>query len=305
MQIKFPQQIKFVNVRHIAYALSISMIILGIIGIATRGLNFGIDFTGGYLFHVQFSKEVEIAELRQVLESHGIVKPSIQALGQDQSGYPVIIRVKGHEIDRQSLEESVKVAFEELSEYKPVIKKIEMVGPAISKHLFKQTLLAFSIAFLVIIAYVGWRFGGGMWGVGGVIALVHDVAITLGFCAWTRTEISVVTTAAFLTLAGYSVNDTIVVYDRIRENLRRMYKSPLLDIFNYSITGTLSRTLITSVTTLLVVLVLFISGGEVVHDFAFVLLIGICIGTYSSVFVASPICYDFYSRRKFGQRKFH
>ncbi len=305
MQIKFPQQIRFVNIRHITYALSIGMVVLGITGIAIRGLNFGIDFSGGYLFRVQFSKEVKITELRQALESHGIIKPSIQALGQDRHGHPVIIRIKGHDIDRQSLEENVKIAFEKLSEYKPVIKKIEMVGPAISKHLFKQTLLAFSIAFLVIIAYVGWRFGGGMWGVGGVVALIHDVAITLGICAWTGTEISVVTTAAFLTLAGYSVNDTIVVYDRIRENLRRMYKSSLLDIFNYSITGTLSRTLITSVTTLLVVFVLFIAGGEVVHDFAFVLIAGIIIGTYSSVFVASPICYDFYSRRKSGRRKSH
>ncbi len=305
MQIKFPQQIRFINIRRIAYALSMSMVVLSIAGIANRGLNFGIDFTGGYLSHVQFSEEVKIAELRQVLESHGIVKPSIQTLGQDQSGYPVIIRIREHNIGNQSLEENMEVAFEELSRAKPVIKKIEMVGPAVSRHLFKQTLLAFSIAFLVIIAYVGWRFGGGMWGVAGVVALIHDVVITLGVCAWTGTEISVITTAAFLTLAGYSVNDTIVVYDRIRENLRCMYKSPLLDIYNCSITGTLSRTLITGVTTLLVVIVLFIAGGEVLHDFAFVLLVGIIVGTYSSIFVASPICYDFYSHRKFGQRKSH
>lgn len=155
----------------------------------------------------------------------------------------------------------------------------------------KKAIYSFVFAFLGIIVYVAWRFKGGVWGAAGVIALIHDVFITFGILSLMGKEITLVIVAALLTLAGYSINDTIVVYDRIRDDMKLYFKRPLIEIFNMSINETLSRTIVTSFTTMFVVLALFFKGGTVIHDFAITLIIGIVVGTYSSIFVASPIVY--------------
>ncbi|MEA3506896.1 MAG: protein translocase subunit SecF, partial [Elusimicrobiota bacterium] len=196
---------------------------------------------------------------------------------------------------RQDFEDSKEKVTAALDEHMPEsnyeVLRTEMIGPAVGTLLREQAVKAFVFAFLAIILCVAWRFKGGIWGLAAVLALVHDVVITFGVLNYLGVTVNLSVIAALLTLAGYSINDTIVVYDRIRENIRIHFNDPLGEVINRSINETLSRTIVTSGTTLVVVLALFFKGGEVLYGFSLTLFVGIIIGTYSSIFIASPLVY--------------
>lgn len=281
-------KINFIEKRKLTFIISAVLVVLSIMFLFIRSPNWGIDFTGGSLIHLKFKKPPPAGQLRKVLDNAGIHESNIQEFRKSKV---VIIRVQKESIDENisnKVENALKEGFPEL-EFE--VLRSEMVGPAVGSYLKEKAVKAFIFAFFGMIIYVAWRFKGGIWGFAAVIALIHDVIITFGILNYIGITITLPVIAALLTLAGYSINDTIVVYDRIRENIRLHYKKPLREIINLSINSTLSRTIITSGTTLMVVLALFFKGGEVLHGFATTLLAGIIIGTYSSIFVAAPLVY--------------
>jgi len=263
----------------IAVVISCIIIVIGIVAFAAQGnKNFGIDFLGGALIELKFDQKVKVEEIRDSMKEIGLGSSTIQQTGEGN----IIIKT-GQEaedaIQAQITKTFPKNSFE--------ILKTEEVGPAIGRDLKKKALLAIILALIGIMTYLGFRFELS-YGIGALLALFHDVLITMTFLALTGTEISISVVAALLTVVGYSVNDTIVVFDRVRENLRYMRKTDFKNVLNTSINQTLSRTILTSLTSLFVVASLFIFGGEVIHDFAFALLVGTISGTYSTMFIASP-----------------
>ena len=230
--------------------------------------------------------------MRNTLSDQGVVDSQIQTFGDDNAN-EVIIRTKGEaaeEVDAALNEFAGEGNFEVL--------RVENVGPAVGIELRNKAYKAIFWALIAILLYVGWRFKSSKYGFAAIVALFHDVCIAVGMLALTGREISLPIIAALLTIVGYSLNDTIVIFDRIREDAKLMRKTKFVDIVNTSINQTLSRTVLTSLTTLLVVLFLFIFGGQVINDFAFTLLIGVIVGTYSSVYVASPLVIGFGKNNK-------
>lgn len=287
--------IDFVGKRRIGYIFSGSLILLGIISlIAHKGPKYGIDFTGGTSIELQFEKNISTADLRGSISDVGFGDAEIKQIGLPGEN-EFIIRVQ----KQQEGTEASNVIEEEFAKDFPDnhydLRSAQEVGPKIGGELRRAALMAILISLLGILIYISWRFEF-RFAIGAVVALFHDVLITLGLFSLLQMEVSLVVVAAFLTIVGYSLNDTIVVFDRIRENQKIMRREALPGIINVSLNQTLSRTIITSLTTLIVVAVLFIMGGEVVHSFAFALLIGVVIGTYSSLFVASPIVLEWHSR---------
>ena len=276
--------INFVSKRFVAFVASLIVIGIGLVSFYMRGEErYGIDFTGGMLEQVKFTNPVDIADIRNVLGEHGIVDAQIQTFG-DKTSNEIIIRTKGEE------EEPVGNALDAFvggDNYE--ILRVERVGPAVGSDLRKKAVKAIIFALLAILIYIGWRFRSVKYGFAAIVALFHDVLIAAGMLALTGREFSLPIIAALLTIVGYSLNDTIVIFDRIREDLKLMKKSTFIEVINKSVNQTLSRTLLTSITTLIVVIFLFIFGGQVINDFAFTLLVGIIVGTYSSVYVASPL----------------
>ena len=289
--------IKFIEKKKMALVISLILITLSMVSLISRGgPNFGIDFTGGALVQVKFSKDIQVKELRDILGRNGITNASIQKFPNTNA---VVIRIKENVSGIERVSKQLGEIFaREIPENEFIVERNEYVGPVIGKLLKKKAFYAFVFAFIGIIVYVAWRFKGGVWGFAGVIALVHDVFITFGILSLMGREITLVLVAALLTLGGYSINDTIVVYDRIRDNLKLYFKKSLKEVFNISINDKLSRTVVTSLTTMFVVLAIFFKGGPVIHDFSTTLIIGILIGTYSSIFVASPIVYVQLSRKE-------
>ncbi|MFC2061906.1 protein translocase subunit SecF [Elusimicrobiota bacterium] len=286
--------IDFLGKKKAAFIVSLIMVILSVVFLFIKTPNWGIDFTGGSLVHLRFSTPPVEKELRRVLEEAGLEQSSIQKFSNSQV---IIIRLRkettgGDAIDR--VESAIKDGIPG-SKFK--ILRSEMVGPAVGSYIREKAVKAFIFAFIGMIIYVAWRFKGGVWGLAAVIALVHDVIVTFGILNYFGITIDLPVVAALLTLAGYSINDSIVVYDRIRENIKLHYKKPIGEIINLSINSTLSRTIITSGTTIMVVLALFFKGGEVLHGFSTTLLAGIIIGTYSSIFVASPLVYAWQKKK--------
>jgi len=276
-------KIDFIGKRKIAYFLSSVVIIIGLIFFIGRGeKNFGIDFTGGSLQQFRFQKAITPQNLRTSLEKIGL-KPQIQQFGGEKE----ILVKSDYNVSNRILEQFQS----EFSVANPKRVRIERVGPAVGRDFKKQALFALLFSMLAICAYISWRFEF-RFAVAAIVAIFHDVLLTTGILSLTGREISLPIIAALLTIVGYSLNDTIVVFDRIREDRRLIKKGKLETIINLSINQTLSRTLLTSLTTFIVVFCLFIFGGEVIHNFAFTLLIGIIVGTYSSIFVASPILVD-------------
>ena len=274
--------------RKIAYTLSLIVIITGLVAFAQRGAeNFGIDFTGGTIQQIQFEKAPDINQVRNALKSVNLGKATIQTFGEDND---IIIRTEGQESSKitQAINENFK-------DNQTRTVRVEEIGPAIGKELRYKALIAIGLAMIVICIYVTFRFEF-KFGVCAVIALLHDVIIALGIYSLSGRELSLPIIAAILTIIGYSLNDTIVVFDRIREDMHLTRKANFSNIVNRSINETLSRTVITSFTTLLVVLSLYLFGGSVINDFAFLLLIGIIIGTYSSIFVAAPILVEWHKK---------
>lgn len=290
MQILKDMHIDFLKHRITALAVSIVLIIAGIVSLSVKkGPDLGIDFTGGTIVQVKFEQPVSMDLIRQVLTEADYEGFGLQSFPKTNS---VLIKIKKSDTAAAQIGDTVqKILSEQVTGNPLVMERIEFVGPVVGRYLIRQTLLAIVFSMIGIILYVGFRFKSGVWGVAGVVALLHDVFIVLGVFSMFNKEITLTIIAAFLTIAGYSVNDTIVIFDRIRENIRLMRKESLYTIMNQSLNETLSRTMMTSITTLAVVTALFIFGGDVIHDFAFGLIIGIFVGTYSSIFVATPLVY--------------
>ncbi|MBN2406764.1 MAG: protein translocase subunit SecF [Elusimicrobia bacterium] len=294
MQFLKNTKIDFLKISRAAIIASVVLSVLSVVMLFVKSPNWGIDFTGGLLVHVRFQGRPDIGNLRNMLAESGIDNSSIQSFRKSQV---VIIKVKSLQEDKNVADRIEEIIRNGMPSMNFEVLRSEMVGPAVGSYLKEKAVKAFIFAFMGMIIYVAWRFKGGVWGFAAVIALIHDVIVTFGILNLMNVAIDLPVVAALLTLAGYSINDSIVVYDRIRENIRLYYKKPLGEIINLSINSTLSRTIITSGTTLMVVLALFLKGGEVLYGFSTTLLFGIVIGTYSSIFVASPLVYAWQKKK--------
>ncbi|MFO7982741.1 MAG: protein translocase subunit SecF [Desulfuromonadales bacterium] len=273
--------------RTIALSLSAVILLIGFVSLLVKGgPNYGIDFAGGTLIQVQIHTETDAAEIKEAFSNVEMQNISVQHFGDE--GNEFLIRTP-ESSDREDLSENVSTALESrFGEENFQVRRVEMVGPQVGQELRKKGLLAIAYAMVGILIYITWRFEF-RFALGAIIALFHDVLITLGVFSLFNREIDLPIIAAFLAIIGYSLNDTIIVYDRIRENRGRHHEENFTTVVNRSINETLSRTVLTSGTSLLVVLSLFFLGGGVIHNFAFALLIGVLVGTYSSIFVASPM----------------
>ena len=275
--------IPFMRLAFPATLLSLAIIAFCIFSLATRGLNWGLDFTGGTIVELNYEQPVELNAVRSALTEQKIEGAIVQFFGSTRD---VLIRLapKG-EVSQQQLATEVTTAGKAVSE-SVKLTRMEFVGPAVGAELAQSGFMAIVASLLCILAYVGFRFEWRM-ATGAVLSLAHDVLVTLGVFSWFQFEFDLTVLAAVMTVVGYSLNDTIVVFDRVRENARRLRKGDMREIIDISMTETLSRTLITSGTTLFTVVALFTMGGPLIHGFATALLIGIGFGTYSSIYVAS------------------
>jgi preprotein translocase subunit SecF len=283
--IKKQTHIDFMGKFKAALMVSGLLILVGIGSIVMHGgLKFGIDFEGGTLVQLKFPEAPAIDSIRSVLKDIELGDSTIQEFGSPDT---ILIRVERADGELKEMGSRIKQALEEKKGFTGIIiERVEMVGPKVGNDLRMKALLSILYAIIGIVIYISWRFEF-QYAIAAIIALIHDVLITMGAFSVLDKEFTLVVVAAFLTIIGYSLNDTIVVFDRIRENTRRRSKESLSDIINTSINQTLSRTLLTSGTTLLVVVALFFLGGEIIHDFSFSLLVGVVVGTYSSIFIAS------------------
>jgi len=276
---------KFMSKRNLAFIASAVLIALSIVSLTTRGLNFGLDFTGGTLIEVKFPDAADIEQVRDNLREAGLDDAVVQTFG---AASDIVVRIPPRSEEESDAEISTLVlaALQQGVEGEVEMLRVEFVGPQVGEELAEQGLLAMVYALIGIFLYVmmrfQWRFSAGA-----VAALVHDVIITMGIISALHVQFDLTVVAALLAVIGYSLNDTIVVFDRIRENFPRMLKSAPIEVIDRSLNETLARTIMTGVTTLLVLVALFIFGGEIIHAFAFTLIVGIIIGTYSSIYVAS------------------
>jgi preprotein translocase subunit SecF len=285
--------IDFMGQRRFALIASGVMLLVAVAAIGFRGLSLGIDFTGGTLIEVGYSEDVDLESVRSALAEAGFGDSSVQRFGTPRD---VLIRLgvgqaeEGEAEDGEAvsarLSDQVFSALSKASEDEVELRRVEFVGPQVGDELTEDGALAVLVALMAILIYVAMRFEW-RFAVGSVIALVHDVLITVGLFALLQIEFDLPVLAAVLAVIGYSLNDTIVVFDRIRENFRKIRKGSPKEIINRSLTNTLARTLVTSLTTVLVLTALFFLGGQIIHGFAFALLVGVIIGTYSSIYVAS------------------
>lgn len=274
----------FVGKMKIAVGISVALIIISILSVVWHGgLNFGIDFAGGTIIQVKFTKTAPADVIRKSFQGIHIDDAIIQEIGQDE----VIVRTN----QPMTKELQTKVGEALTGQFGAGnfdIRRIEFVGPKVGKDLTNKAILAIVFAWIGMLIYIAWRFEF-RYALGAIIALIHDTIIVIGALSLLNKEFTLTIVAALLTVIGYSVNDTIVVFDRIRENRKKDLKRRLGEIINSSVNETLSRTILTSFTVFLVLIALFFLGGPVIHDFAFALLVGIAVGTYSSIFIASPI----------------
>lgn len=281
--------IDFMGKRHVAFGVSGLLVLIGLIALVqiwTGAANLGIDFAGGTAVQLKFENEISLEQARQALGKHGLHEAELQEFTQD---HKLLIRVKTEGTLEQNIAERIVEVFEEeFSHNKFVIDSSMEIGPTIGHRLQQDALLAITISLIGIILYVATRFEL-RFGVAAAIATFHDVLAVLGIYYLLDKEITLLVVTALLTLAGYSLTDSVVVFDRIRENLRARRRDSILNIINAGINQVLTRTLITTLTVVLVLVPLTMFGGEVLHDFSLALLLGVIIGTYSSVFVASPL----------------
>ena len=282
--LKKPSNFNFMSKRMHASVVSVVLIIVAIVALSTRGLNFGLDFSGGTLIELGYSHAVDLNKVRSDLETAGYNNAVVQNFGTSQD---IIVRLAPQEgksnsdISTQVIEVLSADANEKIE-----MRRVEFVGPQVGEELAEDGGLAVLYALICIFVYVFFRFEW-RFAVGAVIALFHDVLITLGVFSLLQLDFDLTILAACLAVIGYSLNDTIVVFDRIRENFRKMRKGTSEEIVNTSLNQTLARTLMTSLTTLLVLVALFVVGGELIHGFATALIIGVLVGTYSSIYIAS------------------
>lgn len=286
--------------RRLFFGFSMVLLLIGMVSILTRGLRYGVDFEAGAIVYVRFDETVPIDEIREALRAGGAPDDEVQELRGAGSGFNVLIRVgqdlieedlgRGRELITSALDQGYAGRFE--------IVNSESVGPKVGEDLRRQAVLATLYALAGILVYIAFRFEW-IYGAAAVFAVFHDTLITLGFFSLFQQEINLTVIAALLTLVGYSVNDTIVVFDRVRENLKVSRKATLDQVLDKSINQTLSRTILTSGLTLVAALAMFIFGGEVINNFAFALVVGVLVGTYSSIAVAAPmvLIYENYRER--------
>ena len=283
--------IDFVGKRKIAFIGSLGVIALSIVMLFAEDLNFGLDFTGGTLIEVSYPTTPEISTVRANLAAAGMPDSVVQTFGTPTD---IVVRIPPHENEEENdaaITTAVLAALQQGVEGQIEMRRVEFVGPQVGDELAEQGILAVVYALIGIFFYVMMRF---QWrfSVGAVASLLHDIIITMGVLVTLQVEFDLTVVAALLAVVGYSLNDTIVVFDRIRENFPRLRKSTSLEVVNKSINETLSRTIMTGLTTLLVLVALYIFGGEIIHAFAFTLIIGIVVGTYSSIYVASTVALE-------------
>jgi preprotein translocase subunit SecF len=278
----------FVRYLKPAIIFSLALMLLGIASLVYRGgPNYGVDFVGGTVVHVKFTQPTPIADIRQALATTDIVGGTVQDFGQGANEF--LIRLPIAEAATGDMATKVQQGLvSKFGEQAFEVRRVETVGPKVGKDLRRKAILAITFSALVMGIYVAVRFEP-RFGIGAAVALFHDILITVGALSLMNMEFDLTVVAALLTVVGFSVNDTVIVCDRIRENMRKMRREGLRSIINKSINDTLSRTIITNGTAILVVIVLYLLGGEVIHGFAFALLVGFIVGTYSSIYVASPI----------------
>ncbi len=262
------------------------LMVLSIISLSTRGLQMGIDFTGGTLIEVGYQKAADLTVLRNTLDTEGFNDATVQNFGTAKD---VLIRLKPHDgVSSADLSTKVLEAINKTTAEPASVRRVEFVGPQVGDDLAEDGFLALLYSTIGILVYIAWRFEW-KFSTGAVIATLHDVIVTLGLFSALGLEFDLTVLAAVLALIGYSLNDTIVVYDRIRENFRLLRNTSTEEIMNISVNVTLSRTIMTSLTVILVLVSLFFLGGEIIHNFSIVLLFGVFFGTYSSIFIASPM----------------
>jgi len=298
--------INFVGKIWYALTLSWTLILLGIVCLVVKGgPHYSIDFKGGTLFQVRFEQSASAGDIRQVIKDMGIEAGSVQNFGDEgQKEYLINIQSKVENLEQFS--DEFKAAMEsKFGKDKFEIRRTEAVGPKVGKDLRQKALLAVALSCIGMLIYIWFRFEF-RFGLGAILGLIHDVLITMGALSITNTPIDLSVVAALLTIVGYSVNDTIIVCDRIRENMPKMTRKPLREVINISVNQTLSRTILTVSTVFMATLALFIFGGGVIHDFAFTMLVGTITGTYSSIFVACPVVIfweKFFANKTAGARR--
>ena len=286
MNIRF----KFLRYRRLALAASGALLVGSVLLFSLLGLNYGIDFRGGVMIDIGTKGAADIGALRSQIGSLGLGDVQIQRFGEPDN---VLIRVEEQTASGETAEESaadldVVTQIREVLGEEVEYRRVEVVGPKVSEELIRSGTLAILGAMALVLVYIWFRFEW-QFSIGAILALVHDVVVTIGVFSLLRLEFNLSIIAAILTIVGYSLNDTVVIYDRVRENLRKYKKMPLEELLDLSVNQTLSRTLITSVTTLLALAALYIFGGEVIRGFVFAMIWGVFVGTYSSVFIAAPL----------------
>lgn len=281
--------IDFIRHRVAAVGLSGLLVLISVGSLAVQGLSFGIDFAGGLLVEVRTDGPADLPRLRDELGALGLGQVALQGLADPDT---VSIRVQRQEGGDDAQNTALDLVRETLGERVAEYRRVEVVGPKVGDELIVDGAMAIGFAILAITAYIWFRFEW-QFALGAMVALLHDVIVTLGLFSLFQLEFGLTTVAAVLTIAGYSINDTVVAYDRVRENLRKFKKLPLPDLLNHSLNDVLARTVLTSGTTLVAVVAIYLFGGEVLRGFALALIWGIVVGTYSSIYLAMPILIHF------------
>lgn len=285
---RFDYKYNFMGIRYIAMAFSVVLITASIISFFVRGLTFGLDFTGGTLIEVSYKQPVQLEKIRTNLHNNGFADAVLQYFGTDRD---VIIRLGQHEESKDNRLSTQILKILQADGEALEMRRVEYVGPQVGNELIEKGILAVIYTLIGILIYVALRFDKRL-ATGAIVALLHDPILIVGIFSLFQLEFDLTVLAAILAVIGYSINDTIVVYDRIRDNLIKMRKQSVIEVMNISINQTLSRTVMTSVTTLLVVVVLFFVGGDLIRGFALALIAGIVVGTYSSIYVASALALE-------------
>ena len=296
--VKLDTSINFLSKTKLFVSLSLIFIIASIFLLFSRGLNFGIDFNGGTLIEVQkISGNADVSEMRARLGQLDLGNIQLQEFGKKTD---LLIRVEQLS-DEEGAQQAIITKISEVVGVDYEIRRIEVVGPKVSAELIKKGIIAVISAVISVLIYIWFRFEW-QFGIGAICALVHDIIITIGVFSLLQLEFNLSIIAALLTIVGYSLNDTVVIYDRIREELRKYKKMPIMELINQALNLTLSRTLMTSITTLLALFSLYLFGGEVIKGFTFAMIWGVLIGTYSSIFIASPILIGLNIKRDWSKK---
>ena len=294
---------RFVGFRRVFFAISLAAVLASAGLFAVRGLNLGIDFLGGTLVEVKTPGPADLARMRGVLGGLGLGEVALQEFGAPDDVLIRVARQPGGEAAQLAAIATVKQALAGLGEGEMSYRRVEFVGPKVSAELVEAGVIAIVAAVVLMLIYIWFRFEW-QFSIGAVVALLHDVLLTIGMFSFTGIEFNLASIAAILTIVGYSINDTVVVYDRVRENLRKFKTMPMEELCDLSLNETLSRTTMTSLTTLLALFALFLFGGEVIAGFVFAMIWGVVVGTYSSIFIAVALLIEMQpERRGAGEEK--